>query len=134
MKETWTLEMILAINLKHSVDNGKYGGGVFLDLQKAFDTMNHDILLQNAPKWFHSYLTGRARYVTVKGHVSGSLPVPYDVPQGSVLGQRLFLIYVNDLLSVSKVLRLYLFEDDTSIYYGSDNLIKLQKENALKHQ
>ena len=81
----------------------------------------------NTLNWFQSYLTGRAQYVTVNGHVSGSLPVLCGVPQGSVLGPLLFLIYVNDLPSVSKVLRFYLFADDTSIYYDSDNLYNLQK-------
>ena len=57
--------------------------------------------------------------------MSGSLPISCGVPH--VLGPLLFLIYVNDLPSVSKVLRFYLFADDTSIYYDSDNLINLQK-------
>ena len=126
----------LTESIKHSIDNGKYGCGVFSDLQQGFDTVNHDILLQklehyggrgNTLNWFQSYLTGRAQYVTVNGHVSGSLPVSCGVPQGSVLGPLLSLIYVKDLLSVSKVLRFYLFADDTSIYYDSDNLINLQK-------
>ena len=102
----------------------------------TFETVNHDILLQklehygvrgNALTWFHSYLTGRAQYVTVNGHVSGSLPISCGVPQGSVFGPLLFLIYVNDLPCVSKVIRFYLFADDTSIYYDSDDLINLQK-------
>ena len=129
--------LCLTESIKHSIDNEKYGCGVFSDLQKAFDTVNHDIcLLQklehygvkgNALNWFHSHLTGRAQYVTVKEHVSGSLPSSYGVPQGSVLGPLLFLRYLNDLPSVSKVLKFNLFADDTSIYYESDNLINLQK-------
>ena len=90
--------LCLTESIKHSIDNGKYECGVFLDLQKAFDTVNHDILLQklehydvrgNTLNWFQSYLTGRAQYVTVNGHVSGSLPVLCGVPQGSVLGPPL---------------------------------------------
>ena len=125
--------LCLTKSIKHSIDNGNYGCGVFLDLQKAFDTVSHDILLQklehygvrgNTLKWFQSNLTGRAQYITVNGHVSGSLLVLCGVPQGSVLGLLLFLIHVNDLPSVSKV---HLFADDTGIYYNSDNLINLEK-------
>ena len=76
---------------------------------------------------FRSYLCGRSQYVTVNGHVSDSLSITCDVPQGSVLRPLLFLIYVNDLSSISKILEFYLFADDTSIYFESDNLLTLQK-------
>ena len=64
---------------------------------------------------------------SVNGHISDPLQITCGVPQGSVLGPLLFLIYVNDLPSVSNVMQFYLFADDTSVYYDSDNLINLQK-------
>ena len=81
--------------IKNLLDNRKFGCGVFLDLQKAFDTVNHIILLMKlenygirgpALEWFKSYLSGREQYVTVNGSSSSRLNVTCGVPQGSVLG------------------------------------------------
>ena len=126
----------LTESIKRSIDNGKSGCRVFLDSQKAFDTVNHDILIKklehygirgNVLNWFRSYLRGRYQYVTVNGHSSDLLPISCGVSQSSVLGPLLFLIYVNHLPNISKVLQSYLFADDTSIYFESDNLLTLQK-------
>ena len=93
-------------SIKQSIDSGNVGCGIFLDLQKAFDTVNHKILSDklehygirgNALKWFQSYLSGMTQYVTMNGHVSDPLPITCGVLQGSVLDPLLFLIYANDL-------------------------------------
>ena len=121
--------------IKNSLDNRKFGCGIFIDLQKAFDTVNHTILLLKlehygirgtALNWFESYLSDRKQYVSVNGANSSYLSVSCGVPQGSVLGPLLFLIYINDLPLSSSKLAFYLFADDTNIYYEAESLDQLQ--------
>ena len=133
----------LTETIKDSLDNRKFGCGIFIDLQKAFDTVNHDILLTKLEHygirgtsldWFRSYLSERKQYVSVNGSNSSHLNVTCGVPQGSVLGPLLFLIYINDLPQSSSKLKFYLFADDTNIYYEAENLNQLQRvvNNELK--
>ena len=123
-------------SIKESIDRGKFGCGIFIDLRKAFDTVNHKILLTklehygirgNILNWFQSYLSNRKQYVTINGKSSEPLEINCGVPQGSVLGPLLFLLYINDLPNISNVLNFYLFADDTNIYYESDSLNDLEK-------
>ena len=108
----------------------------FIDLRKAFDTVNHSMLLKKMDHysirgivldWFSSYLSERKQYVSVNGHISDYLDITCGVPQGSVLGPLLFLIYINDLPNVSKFLSFYHFADDTNIYFEATDLVSLQK-------
>ena len=80
-------------------------------------------------------LSDRKQYVSVNGYISEMLQIRCGVPQGSVLGPLLFLIYINDLPSVSKCLTFYLFEDDTNIYFEASDLFTLQKlaNRELRH-
>lgn len=122
-------------NLKKSIDEGSFGCGLFIDLKKAFDTVNHSILLKKLEhygirgtvnEWFQSYLSGRFQYVSVNGHNSNLQPITCGVPQGSVLGHLLFLIYLNDLPNSSEKLLFHLFADDTNIYFSSKNFDLIQ--------
>ena len=119
-----------------SIDNRKFGCGIFVDLRKAFDTVNHEILLnklehygvrESILKWFQSYLFDCKQFVSFNGESSGLLVNNCGVPQGSVLGPLLFLLYINDLPNISEVLNFYLFADDTNIYYQSNSLNELGK-------
>ena len=97
--------------------------------------MEHYGIRGIALNWFTSYLSNRKQYVSVNGHTSEYLNISCGVPQGSVLGPLLFLIYIIDLPNVTRHLRFYLFADDTNIYFEGKDLETLQKimKRELRH-
>ena len=104
---------------------GKHVVGIFIDLSKAFDTINHEKLLFKLDRYgirgtplllMSNYLRGRAQYTSVLGEKSEKLSVIYGVPQGSVLGPLLFLLYINDLINSSGLGTFVLYADDTNIF------------------
>ena len=103
---------------------------IFCDLSKAFDVIRHDILLKKldtygirgiANKWFENYLTDRKQYVDINGHESKLLSIDYGVPQGSILGPLLYLIYVNDIYNSCDG-NILSFADDTTLFVSHSNL------------
>ena len=123
--------------IKSTLDSNSFGCGILVDLEKAFDTVNHSILLKKMEhygvrgvvhQWFASYLSNREQFVSVNGHNSSLKKVSCGVPQGSVLGPLLFLIYINELPNATKSLSFFLFADDTNIYFESDDIEKLTKK------
>jgi len=110
---------------------------VFLDFSKAFDTVNHDILLSKlfhlgvrgvAHRWFESYLRARKQYVVVGSSASAMSEINIGVPQGSVLGPVLFLIYINDMRECSTNLRYVHFADDTTAFHSHSDLQQLTSD------
>ena len=115
-----------------------------MDLQKAFDTVHHQILLAKlshygicgvSNDWFKSYLSNHSQYVSINGYDSGLATINCSVPQGSVLGPLLFLLYMNDLNQAIKFCKVHHFADDTNLLCLGNSIKKLNKlVNAdLKH-
>ena len=120
--ETACLELV--DKLMKNLDKGETPIGFFLDLSKAFDTLDHNILLNKLHhygvkgielQWFHSYLSNRTQYVEIDGIKSQQKEIRTGVPQGSILGPLLFIIYMNDINNVSSKFEAILYADDTSL-------------------
>ena len=120
--ENACLELIDRIS--HQLDSKQTPICLFLDLSKAFDTLDHNILLSKLQyygltdtplKWFSSYLSERQQYVELDGLKSSTAPINTGVPQGSILGPLLFIIYINDINNASKIFNASLYADDTSL-------------------
>ena len=113
---------------------------IYIDLSKAFDTLNFDILLNKLDYYsvqgcanrliYYSYLSERWQFVYFSGHKSSYLPIKTGVPQGSVLGPLLFLIYINDLPRVSNVFDMLMYANDTILYCNINQNIGEELINA----
>ena len=121
-------------------DKGNFVGMVLLDLQKAFDTVNHQILLQklqaigvnnSSLQWFQGYLSGRTQLVDIAGTYSPLKAVTCGVPQGSILGPLLFSIYVNDLPSVVAC-KVLLYADDTALIVSGMDIHEIEQTLATE--
>lgn len=117
------LNLVIA-NWKEDFQRGKYIHSVFIDLKKAFETVDRDILLRKlerygirgkSSRWFRSYLDGRQQFTEMSGVKSRAADNNIGVPQGSILGPILFIIYINDIVKCLKYCKIHLFADDALI-------------------
>ena len=123
--------MILLDKIYDSFNDNKHVVGIFLDLRKAFDTIDHGILLKKLYKygirgvalnWIENYLSCRKQFVSYLNTESDSQPITCGVPQGSILGPLLFILYINDLANISNEIFPILFADDSNLFFSGKNL------------
>ena len=133
---TYLALITLTEKISEALEAGNHVIGIFLDFSKAFDTVNHEILLLKlehygirgvALDWFKSYLNDRQQYVTYNNCRSSISNVNCGVPQGSILGPLLFIIYINDLSHVALRCFLVLFADDSNLFYSGKDINELTK-------
>ena len=134
--EQATLE--LTDRIISAMDNNDVPIGIFLDLSKAFDTIDHAILLSKLEHYgvdgiplqlVKSYLTNRKQYVKINEVNSNLLPINTGVPQGSILGPLLFIIYINDFARASSIFDFICYADDTTLFSTLNNLVNAQNIN-----
>ena len=126
----------LTEKIRQACDSGKFAYGVFLDFQKAFDTVSHDILLKKlehygirgvSNAWFKSYLQNRKQHTYHGAILSDNKYNEYGVPQGSVLWPLLFIIFINDFHQAIETSTVHHFADDTNLLLVDKSLKKINK-------
>ena len=130
LHSTTTSQISVSVYWYENIDKNNLNFALFLDLKKAFDTVDHEVLVRKLKvygidgielEWFRSYLRSRQQYCSLNGHKSSLLQVTCGIPQGSCLGPLLFILYLNDFESCLKFSKANLYADDTEVSFSSSN-------------
>ena len=126
--------------IRTAMDEGKYTGAIYVDLSKAFDTISHSLLLKtlsengvsgNSLHWLTDYLFSRSQQVSYLGTISASQPIYCGVPQGSILGPLLFIVYFNDAVKSITRSEVLMYADDTVIFCSHKNINTIKEKLEL---
>ena len=135
-KQRSTESAVIQLNdhILESFDRAEYTGGVFLDFKKAFDCVDHTILIKKLDHYgirnislnlISDYLRNRQQYTYYLNTSSSKTLLTHSVPQGSILGPLLFNVYINDIVKSINKLKITLFADDSCLYYSNSNIVDL---------
>ena len=136
-RSTTTASLYFTEHIRHALDLSQITGAIFIDFKKAFDTVNHQLLLNklqsfnldlSAIKMLSSYLSGRNQSVCIGKSKSPQTPCSIGVPQGSILGPLLFILYINDLPSVCQSTQVIMYADDTVVFVSGRDLTSVNNK------
>lgn len=136
-RSTETATAYFIDQIRKAMDNGQYTGAIYIDLSKAFDTISHSVLIDTLPQygisgnalnWLSDYLFSRSQQVSFQGTLSSAQPIYCGVPQGSILGPLLFIVYFNNSINTLSKCKMLMYADDTVLFCSHKDISEIQNQ------